>query len=248
MKRINELLIRKLAYEIRAALYRLAQDNQISSKEIFGSFQMIEKLTKINLTATDFNAKNMSVVGIDTCCNYFKALCEQYRDLSINSEDGKYIAHQRRMDIVVGSIPQQVNPRIIDIGLYDAAEIINKTIIDNYNELIEGSMKGNSDKMVYKYAMLNTFAEMYYSIRDFVEGKSYYDGKFMTENRELSEEYERQSQDLIISFMKRANISSLEVAKSQLLKTLNEGINTLKSIPLDNSLYNTNQINNYSKK
>ena len=190
----------------------------------------------------------MSVVGIDTCCNYFKALCEQYRDLFVNSEDGKYIAHQRRMDIAVGSIPQQVNPRIIDIGLYDAAEIINKTIIDNYNELIEGSMKGNSDKMVYKYAMLNTFAEMYYSIRDFVEGKSYYDGKFMTENRELSEEYERQSQDLIISFMKRANISSLEVAKSQLLKTLNEGINTLTSIPLDNSLYNTNQINNYSKK
>ena len=243
MKKVNESLMRKLAYEERLSLYRLAQKNEIGNEEIFGSLQMVEDLTKLNLTSTGFNVESMSVVGIDTCCNYFKTLCEQYRDLIVNGEDGEYIAHQRRMNIVVGSTPQQVKPRIIDIGLYDAAKIIDNAIADNYIELIEGSMKGNDDKMVYQYAMFNTFAGMYYSIRDFVEGKSYYDGQFMTENRELPEEYERQSQGLISSFMERAKVTSPEVAKSQLLNALNEGISSLKNIPLDNSLDNANQKN-----
>lgn len=247
MKKVNKALMRKLAYEERLGLYCLAQNKEINNEEIFGSLQMVEDLTKLNLTSNGFDAQSMSVVGIDTCCNYFKTLCEQYRDLIVNGEDGKYIAHQRRMDIVIGSTPQQVKPRIVDIGLYDAAKIIDDAISDNYIELIEGSMKGNDDKRVYQYAMFNTFAGMYYQIRDLIEGKSYYDGQFMTENRELPEEYERQSQGLISSFMERAKVTSSEVAKNQLLNALNEGISSLKNIPLENSLDNVNQKNNAQK-
>lgn len=40
--------------------------------------------------------------------------------------------------------------------------------------------------------MFSTFADMYYAIRDLIEGKSYFDGLFMTEYRELPDEYENQ--------------------------------------------------------
>lgn len=241
MKNINETLMRKLAYEIRLGIYSLAKNKDIGIEEILGSLQMVEDLTKINLTSNGFDARSMVVVGIDTCCNYFKSLCQQYHDLIVNGEDGEFIAHQKRMNIVVGSIPQQVKPRIIDIGLYDSAKIADDSIIENFIELINGSMKGNSDKQVYQYAMFNIFAGMYYSIRDFIEGKSYYDGQFMNEYRELPNEYESQSQKLISSFIERAKIDSSEIAKTQLLNTLNEGISALTNIPFEKSDELTNE-------
>lgn len=233
MKKINESMVKKLAYEERLCLYRLAQKNELSSEEIPGVLYMVEKLTEINLNSKNFDFKSMSILGIDNCCNFFKVLCQQYSDLitnSIKDTDADVIANQKRMDIVIGSLYQGVKPRIIDIGLYNAAKIVDDIEEKNFLKLFHGSMKGQDTQQVNTYAMFSTFADMYYSIRDLIEGKTYYDGRFMTENRELPVEYEKESQELIDSFMQRAKISSKEVAKNQLLTTLNEGISELKNM------------------
>lgn len=236
MKKINETLSKQLAYEERLCLYRLAQKKEFSADEVFGVLQMVEDLTKVNLTSKGFDAKTVSALGIDNCCNFFKVLCQQYSDLITMGEDGEYIAHQKRMDVAIGTQIQRVAPRIIDIGLYDSAKKVDDAISENFIELMNGSMKGNEDTMVYQYAMFNTFAEMYYSIRDLIEGKTYYDGQFMTEHRELPSEYEQQSQSLLNAFMVRSKVASIDVAKSQLLTALNEGIELLKNIPLENQM------------
>ena len=197
---------------------------------------MVEDLTEINLKSKGFDAKSISTLGIDNCCNFFKTLCQQYSDLITMGEDGDFIANQKRMDVAIGTQNQGVKSRIIDIGLYDSAKKVDSVISENFIELMNGSMKGNKDTMVYQYAMFNTFAEMYYSIRDLIEGKTYYDGQFMTENRELPSEYEQQSQNLLNAFTNRAKVPSIDVAKSQLLNALNEGIESLKNIPLEKQM------------
>lgn len=232
MKKINEYLIKRLSYEMRLAVYRLVEKKEIKENEFFGALQLVEEFTKINLVSNGFDAQSMSVVGIDTCCNYFKALCQQYCDLKSNDNYGEYIAHQKRFDVVIGSKIQSIKPRIIDIGLYDSAKVMDEIVSNNFAELINGSMKGNNSEQVYQYAMYNTFADMYYSIRDLIEGKSYYDGQFMTTYRELPFEYENESQRLINSFKERAIIQSPETAKNQLINTLNEGIKILAKVPI----------------
>lgn len=241
MEKINETMVKKLAYEERLSLYRLAQKNEFSPEELPGVLQMVEELTEINLNSKDFDYKSMSILGIDNCCNFFKVLCQQYSELMINSvmdnEDSDYIANQKRMDIAIGSSFQGVKPRIVDIGLYDAAKIVDHIEAKNCLELFHGSMKMQDLQQVNTYAMFYTFADMYYAIRDMIEGKSYYDGQFMTEYRELSSEYEKESRVLMDNFMQRAKVFSRDTAKNQLLATLNEGIVELK-----------NMLNNINKK
>lgn len=233
MERINEAMVKKLAYEERLCLYRLAQKNELSSEEIPGVLHMVEALTEINLNSKNFDFKSMSVLGIDNCCNFFKILCQQYSDLitnSIKDADADTIANQKRMEIVIGSSYQGVKPRIIDIGLYDAAKIVDGIEEKNCVELFNGSMKGQDLQQVNTYAMFSTFADMYYAIRDLIEGKTYYDGQFMTEYRELPVEYEKESQGLIDAFMQRSKVSSKDIAKEQLLTTLNEGVSELRNM------------------
>lgn len=239
MEKINESMVKKLAYEQRLCLYRLADSgsyrlqDDLSLEEIPGALHMVEELTEINLNSKNFDFKSVSVLGIDNCCNFFKVLCQQYSDLiknSLKGEDGDYIASQKRMDMVIGSAAQGVKPRIIDIGLYDAAKIVDDIEEKNCLELFHGSMKGQDLQQVNTYAMYSTFADMYYAIRDLIEGKTYYDGQFMNEYRELPEEYEKQSQGLIDAYMQRSKVSSKDIAKEQLLATLNEGMSELKNI------------------
>ena len=71
------------------------------------------------------------------------------------------------------------------------AEIDGK-VEKNCIEFINGPMKGQDLKQVNTYVIFSTFADMYYAIRDLIEGKSYFDGLFMTEYRELPDEYENQ--------------------------------------------------------
>lgn len=229
MEKINELMVKRLAYEERIALHRLALKNEFSSDEFPGVIQLTEELSEVYLTSKGFDSKSMSVLGIDNCCNFFRSLCEQYSDLVTNIEDGDYIAGQKRMDIVVGGYPK-VKPRIINVGLYDSAKLVDDKVEKNCIEFINGPMKGQDIKQVNTYAMFSTFADMYYAIRDLIEGKSYFDGLFMTEYRELPDEYEKQSQQLIADFMKKSNVSSEIVAKEQLLATLYEGVSELKNI------------------
>jgi len=224
MEKINESMVKKLAYEQRLCLYRLA--DELSPEEIPGVLHMVEGLTEINLNSKNFDFKSVSVLGIDNCCNFFKVLCQQYSDLITKGEDAYYI----RMDMLIGSSAQGVKPRIIDIGLYDAAKIVDDIEEKNCLELFHGSMKGQDLQQVNTIAMFNTFSDMYYAIRDLIEGKTYYDGQFMTEYRELPVEYEKESQALIDAFMQKSKVSSKDVAKEQLLKALNGGILELKNM------------------
>ncbi len=231
MKRINEDLVRNLAYEERLVLYRIAQNHDIEEGETFGVLHMVEDLTKVNLTAHDFDFEAIAALGIDNCCSYFKALCEQYLEFKTNGEDGEFLAHQKRFNVVMGDEFRQVKTRIVDIGLYSCAKVIDDTIDDNYDELIHGSMSGNDVDIVRRYALVSAFADMYYAIRDYIEGKSYYDGQFMTEYRELGDDYLRYSHGLLDAYMRREKISSKEEAKNALMVLLNEGVIALGKIP-----------------
>lgn len=243
MKKVNKILMRKIAYEERLGIYRLAQNEKIENEEIPDLLKKVEELTEVNLSSAGFDAQSIRVVGIDNCCNYFKSLCQQYYDLVVNSKNGEFITNQERMDITIGLPSHQSKPKTIDIGLYDSSKIMDGAITENYIDLVNETMHLNSDMQNYKYALFSTFANIYYSIRDFIEGKTYYDGQFMTEYRELPSEYNNLSQELISSFMEKTKIDSPEVAKTQLLSTLNDGINILTNIPFVKSVELANEKN-----
>lgn len=231
MKKINEFLVQRLAYEKRLCIYILAQKKEISQDEIESYMYDIEHLTKINLSAKDFTFETISQLGLNNCCTFFKALCEQYSLLANpDNEFSSDVARQHRCDIEISSKFGKKG-RKMDIGLYDCASLVDKIIDSNYNELKDGCMKGNPDDSIYRYAQISTFASMYYRLRDVIEGKSYYDGLFMTEYRELPIEYEAKSNGIISSYARCENISN-EEAKTMLLDTLNQGMKLLFQTPI----------------
>lgn len=231
MKRIVEDLVKKLAYEERQCIYGLARKGEISQNEIENYMYVVESLTRINMTGFNFNFETVNQLGIDNCCAFFKAICEQYSKFANpNNEFAEYEAHQERCEIEVPGSNAKA-PKKMSIGLYDCASIIDKAIDENYNELKNGCMYGNSDETVYRYAQVNTFADVYYRIRDLIEGKSYFDGKFTSEYRELPTGFVSESDTLISSYAHRKNISK-EDAKKELLQTLADGFTALSKTPI----------------
>lgn len=231
MKKITEDLVKKLAYEERLCIYALARKGEISSREIENYMYAVENLTKINMNGINFDFETVNQLGINNCCTFFKAICEQYSKFaSPDNEFARYEASQVRCEVEVPGSNTTV-PQKMSIGLHDCASLVDKAIDENYNELKTGCMYGNPDESIYRYAQVGTIADVYYRIRDLIEGKSYYDGKFMTEYRELSPVFASQSDTLIVNYARRKNISK-EEAKQELRQTLDDGFAALSKTPI----------------
>ena len=231
MKKITEDLVKKLAYEERLCIYTLARKGEISPNEIENYMYAVENLTKINLSGINFDFETVNQLGIDNCCAFFKALCEQYSKLaSPDNEFARYEASQVRCEVEVPGSNNAV-PQKMSIGLHDCASMVDKAIDENYNELKVGCMYGNSDESIYRYAQVGTIADVYYRIRDLIEGKNYFDGKFMSEYRELGPVFASQSDTLIANYARRKNISK-EEAKQELRQTLDDGFAALSKTPI----------------
>lgn len=68
MEKNNELMVKRLAYEERICLYRLALKNEFSSDEIPGVLQLTEELSEVYLISKKCNYKSRVVLDlIDNC-------------------------------------------------------------------------------------------------------------------------------------------------------------------------------------
>ena len=71
---INEEMVKRLAYEERLAIYRLASKKEIPLDQVEMNMYMVEALTKLELEGKDFTFETVSILGIENCCRFFKAL------------------------------------------------------------------------------------------------------------------------------------------------------------------------------
>lgn len=229
MERINKNLVSMLAYEERLGIYRIAQNGDIEPNEVFGALLKTAQLSNVVALSDSFDFTSISALGLENCCNFFKALCDQYVTLKDDSFGGEYSSSQQRFAVDIGSKYSSFKTRTIDIGLYDAAQKIDEVVKRNFALLKNGSMSGNSDETVYRYAQFATFADTYYNLRDCIEGKSYYDSSFMRSYRELPKEYEKASHNLLLEAAVEKDFSVSDT-KQRMLKILDSGIDTLQRL------------------
>ena len=230
MNSISENMVRRLAYEERLCLYRLFSDKKnklnFNSDDLKVIMHKVANFTEINVKGKNFNINNIYELGLENCIDFFSALCEQYKILKDSKDEfSDYRAHGKRIGVVINSLgpAKLINS---DIGLYNSAKVIDGIVQDNFRKLRDDNLSNNTDDHLMKLAVMTTFASMYYQLRDVIEGKSYYDGKFLNEYRELPVEYEKSSLELLEYIAKTKSKSVFDV-KKEMLGKLDQGINDL---------------------
>lgn len=231
MKSITESMVKRLAYEERLCLYRLVSGKNknldFNSKKLDKILFKVADLTEITVNDKNFNFENIWNLGLENCCNYFLALCEQYKMFKDSSEEfSDYNANQRRVYVVIALDSYDKNEVKSDIGLYEAAEKIDEVVQYNFDVLQKESLSNNFASNIMILAIMSTFFDMYYQLRDIIEGKSYYDGRFMNEYRELPLNYENSSDELLSAIAKSKEMSVKDV-KEYLINKLDRGITDL---------------------
>ena len=170
-------MVKRLAYEERLCLYRLVSGKNknldFNSKKLDKILFKVADLTEITVNDKNFNFENIWNLGLENCCNYFLALCEQYKMFKDSSEEfSDYNANQRRVYVVIALDSYDKNEVKSDIGLYEAAEKIDEVVQYNFDVLQKESLSNNFASNIMILAIMSTFFDMYYQLRDIIEGKS----------------------------------------------------------------------------
>ena len=200
MAKIDELFIKEVVNQEKKSIYSDAILDNINNNEFKRVLIRLEKLSEMYYTKKKFDDELIVELGIINCSNAFKQITK------------KYVEYKKD-------------------NVYDLNSVkIDKIINNNYQKLRKTTFKNNSENMIYNIAVIKTFSNIYFQIKDLNKGKDYKDKNFIETKRKIS---------------KKQSFNSNLVKAKELGSNVDLSINDIENIVnnnLDNGIDNINSL------
>ena len=119
---IEKLLVKNYIRQAKRGILELARCNRIRQKDVVGAIILNNRLNEKFYTAEYFDNDTIEILGIENCCNYFKACCEQ---LDTYKQGYEYLSFGKDVPFSIYFDEYHYDPRKIKIELIDTSKIIS---------------------------------------------------------------------------------------------------------------------------
>lgn len=119
---IEKLLVKNYIRQAKRGILDLARCNRIRQKDVVGAIILNNRLNEKFYTSDSFDYDTIEILGIENCCNYFKACCEQ---LDTYKRGYEYLSYGKDVKLDIYFDEYHYDAKKVKIELADTSKVIS---------------------------------------------------------------------------------------------------------------------------